>query len=64
MHTMTPEEKACADHALDVWDRSQSRKDLTERDRVLGALQAYQRKATAIEMAKERGLSLDMFLAE
>ncbi|WP_157970114.1 hypothetical protein [Pelagibacterium sediminicola] len=43
--TMREDERVCFDRAMDQWLASTKRPDLSEQDRVKGALLAYQRQA-------------------
>lgn len=47
---MTEAEQACFDMAMQQWRKSLNRPDLSEQDRVKGALLAYQRQAFAFDM--------------
>lgn len=40
--------------AMDQWERSLKRPDMQERDRVMGALQAYQRQLDALVITRHR----------
>jgi hypothetical protein len=54
--TMTSHERICFDAGMSQWQRSKARPDMSEEDRVKGALLAYQRQAFAFEMlASKRG---------
>lgn len=48
--TMTKVERLAFDRAMEAWAQSLKRKDLSENDRVRGALLAYQRQVIACEM--------------
>lgn len=48
--TYEEQEKACFLRAMGQYDASLKRPDLTERDRVIGAIQAYQRQAIVFKM--------------
>lgn len=48
MLAMTPDELLCYDRAMTQWEASLKRPDLDERDRVRGAIEAYQRQAFAL----------------
>lgn len=50
---MTEAERISFERALEQWRRSLKRPDLTEKERVIGALLAYQRQAFAISSAPE-----------
>lgn len=47
---MPAEERLCRDRAMAQWRASLKRPDLTEEDRVRGAIEAHQRQALAIMM--------------
>ena len=47
---MNAVEKLCFDRAMDAWQQSRGRADLTEEDRVKGALLAYMRQAEAVDV--------------
>lgn len=47
------DEKVCERRAMEQWEKSLKRPDLTERDRVLGAIDAFERQAIAIGMIEE-----------
>lgn len=46
-------DRACWIHALDAYKASLKRKDLSDEDRVFGAIQAYKRMEDTINMKKE-----------
>jgi len=53
-------EQVCKETAMSQWERSLKRPDLTEKDRVIGAVEAYKRQAFAFTMlpaapAKQEG---------
>jgi hypothetical protein len=51
---LTPEEeRLCRDRAMAQWKESLKRTDLSERDRVLGAIEAYARQAYAIALMRD-----------
>lgn len=47
---MTADERLCFDRALAQWKASLKRPDMSEEDRVKGALLAYQRQAFALQL--------------
>lgn len=52
----TIEEKICEDRAMDQWRASLKRPDLSEEDRVRGAIEAYQRQAYAFTAMQMRSI--------
>ncbi|MBO9194376.1 hypothetical protein J5277_09685 [Rhizobium sp. 16-449-1b] len=44
------QEKICTDAAMAQWEASTKRPDLSEKDRVRGAIEAYKRQAFAFEV--------------
>ena len=47
---MTPDERLCFDRAMLQWHSSLKRPDMSEKDRVKGALLAYQRQWLVLEV--------------
>lgn len=52
----TEEEKICEERAMDQWERSLKRPDLSEKDRVRGAIEAYQRQAFMLNHLATKGI--------
>jgi hypothetical protein len=44
----SPDERLCFERGMDQWQKSLARPDMSERDRVAGALDAYMRQAFAL----------------
>ncbi|MCO5144602.1 MAG: hypothetical protein M9895_00335 [Aquamicrobium sp.] len=51
---LTKNERVCFDRAMGQWWQSLSRPDLTDEDRVKGALHAYMRQQTALDLPAGR----------
>lgn len=49
----TDDERLCFERGMDQWRASLKRPDMTEEDRVKGALQAYERQAFALKMMED-----------
>lgn len=47
---LTQDERICFDRAMGQWRKSLLRPDLSEQDRVAGALFAYMRQQTALDL--------------
>jgi len=52
----TEGEKICELRAMDQWERSLKRPDLSEKDRVKGAIEAYQRQAFVFNGLATKGI--------
>lgn len=49
---MTDDERLCFDSGMEQWRRSLKRPDMSEEDRIKGALLAYQRLALALALRR------------
>jgi hypothetical protein len=50
---LSPEERRCFARGMEQWQKSLQRPDMTERDRVAGALLAYSRQALAQTIVRD-----------
>lgn len=55
---LTQRERLCTTAAMAQWERSLERPDLSERNRVMGAIEAYQRQSLAVTLM-ERSIDIE-----